>query len=60
MSEKAQQLGVTRATISKQARSFVEANGLAPSWHMKQGTDGYLRSRLAQVSASNGNGAEHS
>jgi len=27
---------------------------------MKQETDGFLRSRLAQVAASNGNGAEHS
>jgi len=55
MTEKAEQLGVTRATISKTARSFVEANNLKPSWHMKQETSNYIESRLKQVAASNGN-----
>src|SRR5262249_45354071 len=57
MTEKAEQLGVGRATISKAARTFIEANSLPPSWYMKKETDHYVKSRLAQVAASNGNGA---
>jgi hypothetical protein len=54
MTERSAQIGVQRATISKQARLFIEANGLPPSYYMKQETDGYVTSRLAQVAASNG------
>lgn len=60
MTEKAEQLGVCRAAISKQARAFIEANDLPPSWYMKNETDNYLASRLAQLNNGNGsNGAEH-
>jgi hypothetical protein len=51
---KTAQIGVQRATISKQARAFIEANDLPPSWYMKNETDNYVTSRLAQVAASNG------
>ena len=56
MSERAADLGVERAAISKKARSFVSANGLAPSWHMKteQAVDHYCSSRIAVIERSQG------
>jgi hypothetical protein len=60
MTERSERIGVQRATISKQARIFIEANDLPPSWYMKQETDNYVTSRLAQLNKGNGsNGAEH-
>jgi hypothetical protein len=54
MTERSLAIGVQRATISKQARAFIEANDLPPSWYMKTEADSYVTSRLAQVAASNG------
>jgi hypothetical protein len=59
MTERSLAIGVERATISKQARLFIEANDLPPSWYMKTEADSYVTSRLKQVAASNGNGADH-
>jgi hypothetical protein len=60
MTERSAQIGVQRATISKQARQFVESNDLPPSYYMKQETDAYIESRLAQLNSGNGsNGEEH-
>jgi hypothetical protein len=60
MTERSQAIGVQRATISKQARMFIEANDLPPSYYMKQETDAYIESRLAQLNSGNGsNGEEH-
>ena len=60
MTERAQSLGVGRATISKGATSFCGANNLPPSYYMK--TDGagavYSKVRIEVVIASsNGNGS---
>jgi len=51
MTERAGQLGVRRATISKGAKKFVESNGLTPSFYMKDQAAGrsYCKARLNVV-----------
>ena len=51
MTERARQLGVRRATISKGAKKFVESNGLSPSFYMKDQEAGraYCKARLNTV-----------
>jgi hypothetical protein len=58
MTERANQLGVRRATISKGAKKFVESNGLSPSFYMKDQAAGrsYCKARLNVVA----NGARRS
>ena len=61
MTERANSLGIEKATISKAARNFVTACGLEPSFYMKVegASDSYRATRIAVVIASaNGNGAE--
>lgn len=52
MTQRAEQLGVRRATISKGAKRFVESNGLTPSFYMKDKEAGqsYCRARLERIS----------
>ena len=56
MSDRANQLGVARATLSKIARSWNDAHELAPSFHMKAATSiaTYAQTRREVVAASNG------
>lgn len=51
MTQRAEQLGVRRATISKGAKKFVESNGLTPSFYMKDKQSGhaYCHARLRTV-----------
>ncbi len=51
MTQRAEQLGVRRATISKGAKKFVESNGLSPSFYMKdkQAGHAYCHARLRVV-----------
>ena len=51
MTDRASQLGVRRATISKGAKKFVESNGLSPSFYMKDKASGraYCQARLNVV-----------
>ncbi len=51
MTQRAEQLGVRRATISKGAKKFVESNGLSPSFYMKDKASGhaYCHARLRVV-----------
>jgi hypothetical protein len=51
MTQRAEQLGVRRATISKGAKKFVESNGLSPSFYMKDIKAGhaYCHARLNAV-----------
>jgi hypothetical protein len=63
MTERAISLGIARASISKGARNFVEANDLEPSWAMKSDAsiDSYREVRIQVViNSSNGNGANGS
>jgi len=55
MSEVAQNLGVERATLSKIAVQFCQANGLDPSWHMKKSGTGrtYTMGRLESIARRN-------
>jgi hypothetical protein len=48
MTDRAKQLGVRRATISKGAKKFIESNGLSPSFYMKNAQAGrsYCKARL--------------
>lgn len=59
MTERARQLGVRRATISKNAKKFIESNSLTPSFYMKDKQSGrsYCKARLRVVA--NGNGKLH-
>lgn len=52
MTQRAEQLGVRRATISKGAKKFVESNGLTPSFYMKDKEAGsaYCKARLNRIS----------
>ena len=51
MTDRAKQLGVRRATISKGAKKFIESNGLSPSFYMKSKDSGraYCKARLNVV-----------
>ena len=51
MTDRAAELGVRRATISKGAKKFVESNGLTPSFYMKDQAAGraYCKARLNVV-----------
>ncbi len=51
MTERASHVGVTRATISKTAQSFVTDNGLSPSFYMKssQSHIPYARARRQYI-----------
>jgi hypothetical protein len=60
MSDRADRLGVSKATLSKIGRAWNDAHDLPPSFHMKAATSiaSYREARLAAVIASNnGNGA---
>lgn len=62
MSDRADQLGVCRATLSKIGRTWNDAHDLEPSFHQKSAASiaSYAQTRREQVVASsNGNGAEH-
>jgi hypothetical protein len=61
MTERADQLGVVRATLSKVARAWNCAHDLPPSWHQKSAVaiTSYAATRRRVVASSNGNGAEH-
>lgn len=55
MTERAKQIGVQRATISKNAIRFIEANNIQPSFYMKEYQAGlsYCKARLRVIN--NGN-----
>ena len=56
MTERAQSLGVERATISKAAVAFCSANNLEPSPYMKNSgaSESYCKARLESITRSNG------
>jgi len=59
MSARADQLGVTRQTLSKVARNWNDAHDLPPSFHQKPASAvaAYAKTRREVVAASNGNGS---
>jgi len=59
MTDRASQLGVTRAAISKGAKRFVESHGLPPSFYMKDQASGraYCQARLNVVANGKANGS---